>query len=332
MLKKVKSPLCVENKLKFAPLDYSKENYLATFTPQRDLTPKQIFWSKDEKERKRTEASVPKPLLALTVYPPNTPAKLIPRVLPTKRESHQLVSRKGKGVLNKQKEVKEMKEIFDQMIAKVDKNVVYKKCAEVERKNLLIKNENLIAKLQQKVHQSNVSVIPSRGVSSSTEASGSKPRSNTKNNRILSAKSENKKKVEDHPRINKYRWTKVNRVYSSINSKCFVINSNSESVCKTCNKCLIFANHDMCVVKTLNSINATHIVKNELNKAKKVWKAKGKLSANGLNKTKQVWKATGKLFANVGYQWRPTRKKFTLGEQCPLTRLLVKCTTISANQ
>ncbi|GJY12750.1 hypothetical protein Tco_0382059 [Tanacetum coccineum] len=40
MLKKVKSPLCVKNKLKFAPPDYSKENYLATFTPQRNLTVK----------------------------------------------------------------------------------------------------------------------------------------------------------------------------------------------------------------------------------------------------------------------------------------------------
>ncbi|GJZ83839.1 hypothetical protein Tco_0649012 [Tanacetum coccineum] len=63
------------------------------------------------------------------------------------------------------------------------------------------------------------------------------------------------------------------------------------------------------------------------------------------NKTKQVWKATGKLFANVGYQWRPTGKKFTsgklncgyqwrptgkkfaLGELCPLTRLPVTCGT-----
>ncbi|GJU98066.1 retrovirus-related pol polyprotein from transposon TNT 1-94 [Tanacetum coccineum] len=34
----------------------------------------------------------------------------------------------------------------------------------------------------------------------------------------------------------------------------------------------------------------------------------------------QVWKETGKLFTNVGYQWKPTRKKFTLGVQCPLTR------------
>ncbi|GKD03009.1 hypothetical protein Tco_1177983 [Tanacetum coccineum] len=43
------------------------------------------------------------------------------------------------------KEVKEMKEIFEQMEAEVDQNVVDKKSAEIERKNLLIENENLIA-------------------------------------------------------------------------------------------------------------------------------------------------------------------------------------------
>nr|GEX03728.1 hypothetical protein [Tanacetum cinerariifolium] len=42
-----------------------------------------------------------------------------------------------------------------------------------------------------------------KGVNSFTEANGSKPMSNTKNNRILPAKSDNKKKVEDHPRNNK---------------------------------------------------------------------------------------------------------------------------------
>ncbi|GJW50560.1 retrovirus-related pol polyprotein from transposon TNT 1-94 [Tanacetum coccineum] len=293
------------------------------------------------------------------------------------------------------KEVKEMEEIFDQMSAEVDQNTVDKQCAEIERKNLLIAYENLIAiclsnqllfsveqsrcldleaeisklqnenqkdvndemirgtsssntqkhVVQQKVQQANVPMIPSTRVSSSTDASRSKPRSNTKKNRILSAKSENKMKVEDHPRTNKSVWTKVNRVESNISSKRVVINSNSESVCKTCIKCLISANHDMCVIKPLNSVNATLIVKNGLNKVKQVWKVKGKLSGNGLNKAKQVWKATGKVFANVGYQWRPTRKKFTLGkhigghqwrptrkmfllgEQCPLTRLQVKCRT-----
>ncbi|GJW95024.1 hypothetical protein Tco_0174696 [Tanacetum coccineum] len=186
--------------------------------------------------------------------------------------------------------------------------------------------------VHQKVQQTNIPVIPSTRVNTSTEASGSKTRSNTKKNRILPAKTENKKKVEDHLRTNKSVWTKVNRVDSSISSKRVVINSNSESVCKTCNKCLNSASHEMCVVNILNSVNATPTVKivlnkgkpiwkpksklsdNSLNKTKQIWQPKGKLSDNSLNKTKQVWKATGKLFANVGYQWRPTGKKFTLGK------------------
>ncbi|GKC71694.1 hypothetical protein Tco_1117577 [Tanacetum coccineum] len=43
MLEKMKSPQCVENKVRISPPDYSKENLLATFAPQRNLTPEQIF-------------------------------------------------------------------------------------------------------------------------------------------------------------------------------------------------------------------------------------------------------------------------------------------------
>ncbi|GKD90343.1 hypothetical protein Tco_1365850, partial [Tanacetum coccineum] len=160
----------------------------------------------------------------------------------------------------------------------------------------------------------------------------SKPRSNTKKNRILPAKKENKKEVEVPLRTNKSVWTKVNRVDSSISFKRVVINSNSESVCKTCNKCVNSANHEMCVVNILNSVNATPIVRTVFNKekqiwkpkgklsdtglhkTKQIWKPKGKLSDNSLSKTKQVWKATGKLFADIGYQWRPTGKKLSLGK------------------
>ncbi|GKG02685.1 hypothetical protein Tco_0310321, partial [Tanacetum coccineum] len=49
--------------------------------------------------------------------------------------------------------------------------------------------------VHQKVQQTNVPVIHSIRVSSSTHASGSKPRSNTKHNRILAAKSVNNKKL-----------------------------------------------------------------------------------------------------------------------------------------
>ncbi|GJR88250.1 retrovirus-related pol polyprotein from transposon TNT 1-94 [Tanacetum coccineum] len=66
------------------------------------------------------------------------------------------------------------------------------------------------------VQKTDVHVIPSTGVSSFTEASGSKPRSNTKNNRTLPAKSDNKKKVEDHPRNNKSNLKQENHVDSSI--------------------------------------------------------------------------------------------------------------------
>ncbi|GJR24562.1 hypothetical protein Tco_0973089 [Tanacetum coccineum] len=40
---KMKDPECVKKKVKIAPHDYSKKNYLATFTPQKQLTPEQIF-------------------------------------------------------------------------------------------------------------------------------------------------------------------------------------------------------------------------------------------------------------------------------------------------
>ncbi|GJU65263.1 retrovirus-related pol polyprotein from transposon TNT 1-94 [Tanacetum coccineum] len=640
MMEKMKSPLCVENKVKIAPPNYSKENHIAIFTPQRTLTPEQLYWSHD---MSKTAKTVPKPLSALTVYPPNTPAKLVPRVLPTKSQVKiqiyvltQLFTEFDKtckkritptGVTEGErgfeqtkrcyltevipffktlkehfegvktalfKEVKVLEEVFDQMNDAVDQYDVDKQCAEIVKKNLLIEIKNLIAnclsnqllydveksrcldleaeisKVQNEIkhisklerenlnlqlkcqhlqesfdndksqtsqeapdfnsffkiknleHQiqekdnvirdlkvivSNVNntccepynandvtdlleqnerlraetekvkqhykelfesikitrastlkvatrssvkpkvlapgmyaidmePIPPRlknnrsahldyiyhlkesvetvreivevakvlkpldttlnsackysklsqelveyvigtcpkevkerdnratvfipltrkkqvtftdtcSVSSSTEANGSKPRSNTKNNRILPAKSVNKKKVEDHPRTNKSVWTKVNRVDSSISSKRVLINSISESVCKTCNKCLNSANHVMCVVNVLKSVHGTPTgtptVKTVWNKTKLTWKPKGKMPENSLNKTKRVWKATGKLFANVGYkwrptgnqyalgklncgyQWRPTGKKFALGEMCPSIQLPVKC-------
>ncbi|GJY32552.1 hypothetical protein Tco_0417021 [Tanacetum coccineum] len=141
---------------------------------------------------------------------------------------------------------------------------------------------------QQKIKKTNAPGIPSTGVKGATATSGSKPRSNTKTDRTLPAKS-NMKQVEAHSRKNKSNAKQKNRVDSSISYKLTVINLNSNTVCKTCNKCLISINHDQCVVRSVKFV-------------------------------KQVWQATGKLFANIGHQWRPTGRKFTLGEQCPLAR------------
>nr|GFA08421.1 retrovirus-related Pol polyprotein from transposon TNT 1-94 [Tanacetum cinerariifolium] len=72
--------------------DYSKENFLATFTPQKQLTPEQIFWSQDlikmKSKAPKEHTTVSRPIKTLTVYPPNTPATLVPRVLPTKSVAH----------------------------------------------------------------------------------------------------------------------------------------------------------------------------------------------------------------------------------------------------
>nr|GEY09438.1 hypothetical protein [Tanacetum cinerariifolium] len=87
---KMKGPECVTHKVKIAPDDYSKENFLATFTPQKQLTPEQIFWSQDLIKMKskalKEQTTVSRPIKALTVYPPNTPATLVPRVLPIKSQ------------------------------------------------------------------------------------------------------------------------------------------------------------------------------------------------------------------------------------------------------
>ncbi|GJV28459.1 integrase, catalytic region, zinc finger, CCHC-type containing protein [Tanacetum coccineum] len=61
MLEKMKRTLLVDSKIKIAPPDYLKENYLATFTPQRHLTPEQTFWSSD------IAKMTPKPISKMTV-------------------------------------------------------------------------------------------------------------------------------------------------------------------------------------------------------------------------------------------------------------------------
>nr|GEY43146.1 hypothetical protein [Tanacetum cinerariifolium] len=85
-------------------------------------------------------------------------------------------------------------------------------------------NNNTLKYVEQlNVQKTNVPVIPSTGVNSFIDASRSKPRSNTKTNRILPANSVNNNKVEEHPRTNKSSRKKSNRVDSTIISKHAVV-------------------------------------------------------------------------------------------------------------
>ncbi|GJR66257.1 retrovirus-related pol polyprotein from transposon TNT 1-94 [Tanacetum coccineum] len=105
----------------------------------------------------------------------------------------------------------------------------------------------------------NKSLLNSTRVNSSTNASGSKPKGNTRNNRISRSSSSNQKnkKVEDHPRNVKSSLNKKNRVsVRNESTKHVVLNANSKFVCFIRNECLFLANHDMCVVDYLNDVNS----------------------------------------------------------------------------
>ncbi|GJZ21478.1 hypothetical protein Tco_0558517 [Tanacetum coccineum] len=162
MLCKPKPYYNEQNKVKIAPPDYSKENYLATFTPQKQLTLEQIFWSQDERRssqkadhRLKTNQSVDGNLKK-TCKKRITPTGLtegergfeqtkecyLTEVIPffkTLKEHFEGIQR----ALTK--EIKEMKDVFEELEAEVDQNVVDRKHDEIEWKNLLIAHDNLIA-------------------------------------------------------------------------------------------------------------------------------------------------------------------------------------------
>nr|GEZ41714.1 hypothetical protein [Tanacetum cinerariifolium] len=195
---KMNDPECVTRKVQIALHDYSKENFLATFTTHKQLTPEQIFWSDDLMKLKskalKERTKVSRPIKAFTVYPPNTPATLVPKVLPTKSQVKihiftliQLFGEFDKtckkritptGLTERErsfeqtkecylkevipffktlkdnfkgiqkaltKEIKEMKDVFEELEAEVAQYVVDRKHDSIERENLLIVNDNLIA-------------------------------------------------------------------------------------------------------------------------------------------------------------------------------------------
>nr|GEV34250.1 integrase, catalytic region, zinc finger, CCHC-type, peptidase aspartic, catalytic [Tanacetum cinerariifolium] len=159
---KIKDPECVNHKVKIAPHDYLKENFLATFTPQKQLTPEQIFWSQDLIKMKikalKEQTTTSRPIKALTVYPLSTPVTLVPSVLPTNSQVkiHILHSSNSFQNLIKPehfegiqkaltKEIKKIKDVFEELEAEVAQNVVDRKHDEIEQKNLLTAKDKLIA-------------------------------------------------------------------------------------------------------------------------------------------------------------------------------------------
>ncbi|GKD69782.1 hypothetical protein Tco_1323872 [Tanacetum coccineum] len=122
----------------------------------------------------------------------------------------------------------------------------------------------------------------STGVKPSTSGSGSQPSGNTNKDRIPQTQSStHMNKVEAHPR----------KFKSSLKNKDHVVapkgtahvqhsksNANSKLKCVKCNGCMLFDNHDLCVLDYINNVNARAKSKSAKKQTKrKVWKPTGKM-------------------------------------------------------
>ncbi|GJV22043.1 retrovirus-related pol polyprotein from transposon TNT 1-94 [Tanacetum coccineum] len=101
----------------------------------------------------------------------------------------------------------------------------------------------------------------SNGVDITTKTRRPQPRSNTKNDRVLSASKSSSIKnkevdVEDHPRNLMLSKKKKHMSSECNNIKLAIRNDKSEIVYAMCKQCLVTANHDACMLKYVNGKNS----------------------------------------------------------------------------
>ncbi|GKA27061.1 retrovirus-related pol polyprotein from transposon TNT 1-94 [Tanacetum coccineum] len=133
-LAKQNAPDMIEKKVNTKPVDYVALNKLSEhfenhFVPQKQLSAEQAFWRPVHQPVSETPLSLSKPV--------STPAvtKEIPRELP------QYFQQFDFGL---NKEMKEMRAVFNQMEADVAQCFVDKRCFEIEKKGLTLNNERLL--------------------------------------------------------------------------------------------------------------------------------------------------------------------------------------------
>ncbi|GJW31118.1 retrovirus-related pol polyprotein from transposon TNT 1-94 [Tanacetum coccineum] len=97
----------------------------------------------------------------------------------------------------------------------------------------------------------------STGVAHRTNVSRPQPRSNQMKDKILPNTNQvkfKKTEVEDRPRI--FRISNQTKSITTCNDSLNSRTSNVNAVCATCGKCVFNSNHDACVSKFLNDVNA----------------------------------------------------------------------------
>nr|GEX76334.1 copia protein [Tanacetum cinerariifolium] len=228
---KMRDPECVTHKVKIAPHDYSKENFLATFTPHKQLTPERIFWSQDLIKMKskalKEQTTVSRPIKALMVKLDEIERKNL-LITNDNLIAECLTKEVFSVAMNSKLNVARFTEMH------VANTIIETRCLELEAElsnlhdkshndnhdelvnrfsNLDVNHLNLQLKYQNlKDSFRNNPPTPDKdtpdfdlvfliGVNHCTDASGSQPRSNTKKNRISPAKGCSKHMTGDRSRL-----------------------------------------------------------------------------------------------------------------------------------
>ncbi|GJY75960.1 putative reverse transcriptase domain, ribonuclease H-like domain, aspartic peptidase domain protein [Tanacetum coccineum] len=154
--------------------------------------------------------------------------------------------------------------------------------------------------------QTNVCVPLSTGVKPTSGANKPVPKRAPRNHSSLPAKSTNARRVEAHHRI----LNKKNRVDSHLLVKHSVFVSNSNNVCGACNKSLVSATHNACLVLCDDSVNVKpHQTKRITHQPTKEWKPIKRVG----KPIKRVWNHISKNVANTKPQWyAPTGQAFLI--------------------
>ncbi|GJR59544.1 retrovirus-related pol polyprotein from transposon TNT 1-94 [Tanacetum coccineum] len=154
-----------------------------------------------------------------------------------------------------------------------------------------------------------------------TNVSRPQPRSNQMKDKVLPNTSQvkfKKTEVEDHPRISRIsnQTKSVTACNDSLNSR----TSNVNVVCATCGKCVFNSNHDACVSKFLNDVNArtkkpnvvpisTRKPKSQANKSVATPHKKTVASESTTTNSKSYYRM---LYKRTSKAW-----KWWIAQQCP---------------
>ncbi|GKD31707.1 retrovirus-related pol polyprotein from transposon TNT 1-94 [Tanacetum coccineum] len=291
---KQNDPSLKEHKVNLKPIDYValnklSEHFVTHFVPQKQLSAEQAFWlpvSQPVTEKppvpsvlvfqKDIPCELPKISINVVLHANNLPSVNLVLVSLKKDNDHLIKLLISQDLVHTQMNMlatlhdyKFMKQSY---LDEYEENLKLK--TELAKKNdwEFITINNLEAQLKAKDVsisrlRDHINTLKGKSVSengprvrSSVEASGSKFKDNTKNDRITQTSSSNKKpnKVEDQTRIAKSRSNKSNRVSKPVcnaNVKHYVLNANSELICATCNECMFDAIHDSCVRDYVNAVN-----------------------------------------------------------------------------